>query len=198
MFFFFTFLQGTDLELLEQPPPPQIRSPLAERLTSDPFPKSPLLFSSNGGGHALPPLKFHSGLLAPHSLVAPSCLSSDMDVDDDNESVDSVVSDDYSGANFSDEELKPPMEQWYQEEEEIIGYTNKPSTGLNRGFLKEGLRVEVPGNFRRFTESEVGFKQRCPPKTYTPCTANQLLKRVHLRNVNVRLIAFLSLCYVWY
>lgn len=120
-----------------------------------------------------------------------------MDVDDDNESVDSV-SDDYSGANFSDEELKPQMEQWYQEEEEIIGYTNKPSTGLNRGFLKESLRVEVPGNFRRFTESEVGFKQRCIPKTYTPCAANQLLKRVHLRNVNVRLIAFLSLCYVWY
>lgn len=107
----------------------------------------------------------------------------DVDDDDDNESIDSV-SDDYSGANFSDEESKPQTEQWYQEEEEIIGYTNKPSTGLNRGFLKEGLRVEVPGNFRRFTESEVGFKQRCPPKTYTPCAANQLLKRVHLRNVN--------------
>ncbi|PRQ52410.1 hypothetical protein RchiOBHm_Chr2g0155201 [Rosa chinensis] len=179
--------QGSDLDLPEQPPPPpppQIRSPLAEKLTSDRFPKSPLLFSSNTSGHALPPLKFHAGLLAPHSLVAPSCLSSDMDVeDDDDESVDSV-SDDYSGANFSDEESKAQTE-WYQEEEESVGYSNKGRSGLNMGFLKEGLRVEVPGNnFRRFTESEVGFKQRFPPKTYTPSTANQLLKRVHLRNVN--------------
>ncbi|XP_004305865.1 PREDICTED: uncharacterized protein LOC101301517 [Fragaria vesca subsp. vesca] len=175
--------QGSDLDLPEQPPPPpEIRSPLAERLSSDHFPKSPLLFTSNiSSNHALPPLKFHSGLLAPHmAAAAPSCLSSDMDVDeDDDESFDSV-----SGANFSDEESKAPTE-WCEEEEEMIGCSDKGSRcGLNRGFLKEDLRVEVPGNnnFRRFTESEVGFKQRCPPKTYTPSTANQLLKRVHLRN----------------
>lgn len=117
-----------------------------------------------------------------------------MDVDeDDDESFGSV-----SGANFSDEESKAPTE-WCEEEEEMIGCSDKGSRcGLNRGFLKEDLRVEVPGNnnFRRFTESEVGFKQRCPPKTYTPSTANQLLKRVHLRNAIVWIDAFVSLCCV--
>ncbi|KAB2613417.1 hypothetical protein D8674_035733 [Pyrus ussuriensis x Pyrus communis] len=136
------------------------------------------------GAPALPPLKFHSGLLAPHSLVAP-CLSSDdeNDYDDDNESVD-YVSDMGSSANYFEEESKP-TEQYYQEEEdEVFGYRDKPSTGLNRGLLKEGLRVELPGNCRRFTDGEVGFKKRCPPKTSTPGAGNQLLKRAQLRNFN--------------
>lgn len=73
----------------QQQTPQAIRSPFAEKLTSDAYPILPLRFGTNsgGGGPALPPLKFHSGLLTPHSLVAP-CLSSDdeNDYDDDNES----------------------------------------------------------------------------------------------------------------
>ncbi|KAI5339991.1 hypothetical protein L3X38_019265 [Prunus dulcis] len=178
--------QGSEAELLEQQQqqqqtPQAIRSPLSEKLTSEPYPKSPLRFSSNSGSHVLPPLKFHAGLLAPQSLVA-SCLSSDTDNEyDDNESVASV-SDDGSAANYFDEETKP-MEQYY-EEEEMFGYKNKSSTGLNRGLLKEGLRIELPGNCRRFTDGEVGFKNRCAPKTSTPCAGNQLLKRAQLRNFN--------------
>ncbi|KAM1358883.1 hypothetical protein ACFX15_045092 [Malus domestica] len=180
--------QESEMEVQEQQQqtPQAIRSPLAEKLTSDAYPISPLRFGTNsgGGGPALPPLKFHSGLLAPHSLVAP-CLSSDdeNDYDDDNESVDSV-SDMGSSAIYFEEESKP-MEQYYQEEEEeVFGYRDKPSTGLNRGLLKEGLRVELPGNCRRFTDGEVGFKKRCPPKTLTPGAGNQLLKRAQLRNFN--------------
>ncbi|KAM1095000.1 hypothetical protein ACFX2B_009804 [Malus domestica] len=66
-------LKGSEIEALEQQQqsPQAVRSPLAEKLSSDAYPISPLHLGTNsyGGGPALPPLKFHSGLLAPHNLV---------------------------------------------------------------------------------------------------------------------------------
>ncbi|KAB2610761.1 hypothetical protein D8674_018793 [Pyrus ussuriensis x Pyrus communis] len=180
--------QGSEIEALEQQQqsPQAVRSPLAEKLTSDAYPISPLRFGTNsgGGGPVLPPLKFHTGLLAPHSLVAP-CLSSDTDNDyDDGRESAASVSDTGSSANYFEEESKP-MEQYYQEEEEeMFGYRNKPSSVLNRGLLKEGLRVELPGNCRRFTDGGVGFKKKCALKTSTPGAGNQVLKRAQLRNFN--------------
>ncbi|KAB2610758.1 hypothetical protein D8674_018790 [Pyrus ussuriensis x Pyrus communis] len=133
--------QGSEIEALEQQQqsPQAVRSPLAEKLTSDAYPISPLRFGTNsgGGGPVLPPLKFHTGLLAPHSLVAP-CLSSDTDndYDDGRESAASV--------------------------------SDTAKQCVNRGLLKEGLRVELPGNCRRFTDGGVGFKKKCALKTSTP------------------------------
>ncbi|KAK8505993.1 hypothetical protein V6N13_002647 [Hibiscus sabdariffa] len=90
------------------------------------------------------PLKFRSGLLAPHSVIAPA-LDDNGCVDD--ESVASV-SDDISGGdagngNFSDEE-------------EMFERT-KCSSKLIRGFSKLDLKVELPENNRRFTDGDLGI-----------------------------------------
>ncbi|KAK8517885.1 hypothetical protein V6N13_128043 [Hibiscus sabdariffa] len=133
----------------EADPEPRIRSPLAEKLAPhDPFPKSPLIYNTATllSPHVLPsPLKFRSGLLGPHSVIAPALDDNDC-VDD--ESVASV-SDDISGGdagngNFSDEE-------------EMFERT-KCSSKLIRGFSKLDLKVELPENNRRFTDGDLGIK----------------------------------------
>uniref|UniRef100_A0A2C9UVX2 Uncharacterized protein n=1 Tax=Manihot esculenta TaxID=3983 RepID=A0A2C9UVX2_MANES len=185
--------QGSDVQ------EPRIRSPLSpltEKLCShDPFPKSPtdplqkspLLYNSNNfsSSHLLPPLKFHSGLLTPHSLVAP-CLD-----DNDNESVASVS--DYVGGNYSEEEenvgvidadyLEKPVSHFYEEEEEeILG--NRPRTKLNRGLLKEDLKIVVPDNFRRFTtDCDLGIR-KAVLKNSTPVGSCPLRERVQMRNAH--------------
>lgn len=173
-------------------------SPLAERLSpNEQFPKSPInpllksprLYSSNnfGSSHLLPPLKFSSGLLKPHSLAAP-CLDNE-----DSESVASVS--DYVGGNYSEDEetdvglsdfdyLEKPVMRCY-EEEEIFG--NRPKTKLNKGLLKQDLKIEVPGNLRRFTTDgdlevrNVSFESSAPASC-------PLRARVQLRNAHAAFI----------
>ncbi|XP_022758871.1 uncharacterized protein LOC111305517 [Durio zibethinus] len=123
---------------------PRIRSPLTEKLSPhDSFPKSPLIYNTSTllSPHILPPpLKFRSGLLGPHSVIA-TCL------DDDDESVASVSDDiggDYGNGNFSDEE-------------EVFGST-KCSSKLSRGFSKQNLKVELPDANRRFTDGDLGIR----------------------------------------
>ncbi|XAR56351.1 hypothetical protein NMG60_11036803 [Bertholletia excelsa] len=160
--------QGTEAE------PLQARSPLTEKVEHEfPIPRSPLAFSSSNlmSSHVLPPLKFHSGLLAPHNTVA--LTDEDDGSDDDEESVASVPDD--LGGNYSDEGLRcsdiealeNPVEKCYDDEffrsESIT--TFKQSTNfklesrhrstLNKGSLMEDLRVEVPQNYRRFTDGPV-------------------------------------------
>eukprot|EP00257_Ricinus_communis_P019201 XP_015578120.1 uncharacterized protein LOC8288297 isoform X1 [Ricinus communis] len=175
---------------------PRIRSPLSplteKQSPHDPFPKSPinplpkspLLYSTNSfsSTHFLPPLKFHSGLLTPRSLVAP-CLD-----DNDNESMASVS--DCVGGQYSEEEeedfdyLEKPVMQCYEEEEEDEMFGNRPKIKLNRGFLKEDLKIEVPGNFRRFTtDGEVGVRKGLL-KGSTPGSC-PLRERVQLRNAHM-------------
>ncbi|PON88015.1 hypothetical protein TorRG33x02_162170 [Trema orientale] len=180
---------------------PRVRSPLAERTAPDPFPKSPSIFNNNGSftpsSHALPPLKFHSGLLAvPRSLAVPSLENDD---DDDDESIASASDSTYSyeevltGSNDS-----KPREHLYDDDEELYGYklntyskSNQVDMGLegrngsslNRGLLNQSLRIEVPDNFRRFTDGELGFRKTTVHKTSTPGSGKQLQKRIHLRNL---------------
>ena len=123
---------------------PRIRSPLTEKLSPhDSFPKSPLIYNNATllSPHILPPpLKFRSGLLGPHSVIAPL---DDYD-DDDDESVASVSDDigggDAGNGNFSDEE-------------EVFGST-KCSLKLSRGFSTQNLKVELPDTNRWFTEGD--------------------------------------------
>ncbi|WCJ37293.1 hypothetical protein M5689_018443 [Euphorbia peplus] len=171
---------------------PRVRSPLSpltgKLSPNEPFPKSPInshLYNSNkfSSSHSLPPLKFTSGLLKPHSLVSP-CLD-----DDDAESVASVS--DYLGGNYSEEEeeevgmtdfdyLEKPVMQCY-EEEDIFGNRVKPK--LNKGFLNQDLKIEVPGNLRRFTMDGDLEIRNLPFKGSTPASC-PLRDRVQLRNAH--------------
>ncbi|XP_037494185.1 uncharacterized protein LOC105643473 [Jatropha curcas] len=183
--------QGSDI------PEPRIRSPLSplteQQSPRDQFPKSPvdllpkspLLYNNNSfsSTHVLPPLKFHSGLLTPRSIVVP-CAD-----DDDNESVASVS--DYVGGNYFEEEeddagvtdtvyLEKPFVQSYEEEEV---YGNMPKTKLSRGLLKEDLKIEVPSNFRRFTTDGELVNRKNVFKNLTPGAGScPLREKVQLRN----------------
>ncbi|KAL5581652.1 hypothetical protein UlMin_014094 [Ulmus minor] len=164
---------------------PLVRSPLAEKVTPDPFPKSPLLFQANGSfssSHVLPPLKFHSGLLAPaRSFVAPSI------EDDDDMSISSVSDSSCSSEEIVGSNESKPIDRGY-DDEELFGCDSRKVNGssLKRGLMNESnLRIDVPDNFRRFTDSEMGLKKPLHKmSSSTPYSANQLQKQIHLRNLN--------------
>ncbi|KAG5545886.1 hypothetical protein RHGRI_018143 [Rhododendron griersonianum] len=172
------------------------RSPLTEKIGLPfPLPRSPLAFNSPTykSTHVLPPLKFHSGLLGPRN---PATLSLDSneeeEEEDDDESVASAPDDSGgadSGWNYSEEEslrysdveyLEKPVEKRY--DEEMFGSKlNHKVSSLNKGVLKEGLRVEVPGNYRRFTDGELGFGGGAYQKTVGGGSC-QLREKVQLHN----------------
>ncbi|KAK2647676.1 hypothetical protein Ddye_015165 [Dipteronia dyeriana] len=212
-------LDETEINWIKQKsnhdPEPKIRSPLAERLSHDLFPKSPILYTTTTNTslmspHGLPPLKFHSGFLKPHSVLAPR-LDQNVDYEDEdgNESVASVSEnmdtnsdneEDYgddddlrsSGVDFSENN---PVERIYseEEEEEVLGYKNGYGIKLNKG-LMNNLKIEVPncGN-RRFTDGESGTRNSSRMFS-TPCgsggggggggssISSLLRERVQLRN----------------
>lgn len=177
---------------MEEPPP--IRSPLTEKIALDPFPKSPLAHSYDGDTYlpinTLPPLKFHSGLLTTHGLVAP-CLD-----EEDDESVASVADDDYInysegealGSNDDDIDfLIKPILQFCGDEQEITGY--KPSTSLSRGRVssvnkvlsKGNLSIEVSENVRRYTDGESGAQKEATLRD----GGSKPRKRIQLCNLHV-------------
>lgn len=179
----------------------------------DPFPKSPLLYNPNtiSSSHLLPPLKFHTGLLTPHSVVGSSLNYQHHHHDDDyNESVASVS--DYASGNLSEEEekeedgvgladididyLEKPVMQCYkeEEEEEMFGPRRPgPRTKLNRGLLKEDLKIEVPDNFRRFTtDGELGFRKSAFKNSTAPGGSFSLRERVQMHNAHV----VFNLCFI--
>jgi hypothetical protein len=211
------YLQGSDAEESQ----PKVRSPLsplsAEKLSpvaaaENPFPKSPLFYNSSS--HLLPPLKFHSGLLTPHSIVSP-CLQN-KEEDDDNVSVASVSDYEIGRRNYTEEDgfedigpsdfdyLEKPVMQSYQDEdeEEIFGVTrNRPTakTKLNRGVLKEDLKIELPGHFRRLksatqVDGDLGFRKSGTPKKNSvgPGGSFSLRERVQLRNA--QLVCWVLVC----
>ncbi|PHT76922.1 hypothetical protein T459_20444 [Capsicum annuum] len=140
------------------------RSPLSEKIDDRySLPRSPLA-NYTPNSHVLPPLKFHSGLLKPLHTVALSIDSNedDCDFEYDDEEIESE-----SVASASDELTGHYSEE--EEEEEALGtkvfdqgtnlcqikgagLSNRHGSTLNRGILQENLRIEVPGNTRRFTE----------------------------------------------
>ncbi|KAI5662135.1 hypothetical protein M9H77_21458 [Catharanthus roseus] len=152
----------------------QLRSPLSEKFEHRyPIPRSPLA-SISGGSHPLPPLKFHSGLLAPHNPVSLSLDNSNEDYYDDDENYES---DGDSGSvasvnheldeNCSDEDpLNESILDGFHEEMLNLKANAHSNQGrgtsmnirhasiLNKGLLKENLRIEVPVNSRRFVGSE--------------------------------------------
>ncbi|KAI4308594.1 hypothetical protein L6164_031650 [Bauhinia variegata] len=171
--------QGSEVEQEE----PRVRSPLSEKITSDPFPKSPLF--SNLNSHVLPPLKFHSSLLSPHNHAF---IASGFDAEDgdSNESIGSVVDGDHG--NFSDEEISG-LAQCYAEEE-LFGCevtraikSERCNGILKKGLANENLTIEVPNNIRRYTDGELGFKKSVQ-KSFTPAGGSKLQQQVHLRNIN--------------
>ncbi|KAJ4730295.1 Pesticidal crystal cry8Ba protein [Melia azedarach] len=167
---------------------PRIRSPLAEKLPHDPFPGSPLLYNDNTSllsPHGLPPLKFHSGLLQPHSVLAPRLYDGEDDDDvEEDESVASVSSN-MDVDNFEEEDLldKAGEELYNEDKGEMFGYKSC-NIKLNRGLLNN-LKIEVPESNRRFTDGDLGFK-KVSQKILTPSggsnISSQLRERVQLRN----------------
>ena len=111
--FFLYCSQGKEAEVVVEEEP-RIRSPLTEKIS---IPKSPIRYKSNGLiSPVLPPLKFHSGLLAPrsHTFVASSGFN---DGESDESVVDSVLDGD-DDESFSDDD------------EEVFGSNNFEPVGF--------------------------------------------------------------------
>ncbi|KAL8512388.1 hypothetical protein ACS0TY_018756 [Phlomoides rotata] len=149
---------GSDVEQDEA------RSPLTEKLdTKYHLPRSPLAYSSSNytSSYVLPPLKFHSSLLKPLSTVTVNVESnedeSDYYNDDESESVGSATDEIY-GNHSDDDAVDGPEIRGFDEDMLHLNSNRKPKYGstINRGLLKEDLRVEVPASLRRFTDGELG------------------------------------------
>nr|XP_018678473.1 PREDICTED: uncharacterized protein LOC103978189 isoform X7 [Musa acuminata subsp. malaccensis] len=126
------------------------RSPLVEKYPVEPVPEQRLLSKCNNflSPKALPPVKFHSSLLTPHSH-----LLSDSDED---ESVASVPEDYYANYSDSDSDLFGKPGKRSCEEEILSGESScyepvretdgRQRSTLVRGLSKENLRVDVAAN----------------------------------------------------
>lgn len=183
---------------------PRIRSPLTERLSHDPFPKSPLIFNNNNSNassllspHSLPPLKFHSGLLksvlTPRLDDAEDCDDNENDSGNEEESVDSVSSNmDVSYSEEEEEDLfdKASEGMYNDDKGETFGYKSGNYAKLNRGFFND-LKIEVPENNRRFPDGDLGCnnfsKKILTPSSGSSSISSHLRERVQLRNAQVRL-----------
>ncbi|KAI3457041.1 hypothetical protein Pfo_013704 [Paulownia fortunei] len=158
--------KGSDVEQC------QTRSPLTEKLdTKYPLPRSPLAYSSSNytSSHVLPPLKFHSGLLKPLKTVTLSVDSNEDesdyyndDNDDESESVGSAP-DEICGNHSDDDAVDRRVIGGFKEDMFNLNSSKKLNdrkygSTINRGLLKEDLRVEVPGSVRRFTDGEWGSR----------------------------------------
>ncbi|KAK1292612.1 hypothetical protein QJS10_CPB17g00329 [Acorus calamus] len=155
----------------------QLRPPLTENFEKEFTPQKPLLFGRNNNlssPHVLPPLKFYSSLLTRHS---------DVHFDSEDDDIESIASascamdlcysdtfeEDGLGSSDSDLFDKPKVRDCVQElsesqscegsnQESTSGSEcRKKSSSLVRGAL-ENLRIEVPANVRRYTDTELGFK----------------------------------------
>ncbi|CAL5406118.1 unnamed protein product [Camellia sinensis] len=182
------------------------RSPLTENFDHEFIaPRSPLSFNSSTymSPHVLPPLKFHSGLLGPHNTVTLSLDSNDADDDDgdDDESVASVPND--PGGHYSEEEglrysdvesLEKSVEKSYDNDmfgsklnrnlnqSTVSGLEGGQGSTLNKGLLMEDLRIEVPENYRRFTDGVLGFGMRGAHLNTESGGSCRLHERVQLHN----------------
>lgn len=150
----------------------QTRSPLTEKLdTKYSLPRSPLAYSSGNykSSHVLPPLKFHSGLLKPLNTVALSVHSDDDESDYYNDShnyeSESVGSapDEMCGNQSDDDVVDRPVIGVLEENMLNLNSSKKMSdrkygSTINRGMLKEDLRIEVPGGVKGFRD--VGWGSR--------------------------------------
>ncbi|CAL5364078.1 unnamed protein product [Camellia sinensis] len=168
-------------------------------------PRSPLSFNSSTymSPHVLPPLKFHSGLVGPHNTVTVSLGSNDEDDDDsdDDESVASVPND--PGGNYSEEEglrysdvesLEKSVEKSYDNDmfgsklnknlnqSTVFGLEGGQGSTLNKGLLMEDLRIEVPKNYRRFTDGVLGFGMRGAHLNTESGGSCRLHERIQLHN----------------
>ncbi|XP_031375043.1 uncharacterized protein LOC116189497 isoform X2 [Punica granatum] len=168
---------------------PRVRSPLAEKLTDDPhqFPRSPLGYSPSSfmSARVLPPLRFRSGLLTPHSLV------DEDEYGNDSESVASVPDDtdmdcSYSEGEEEEDSLQKPT--GYNMLGDMPGRTSKSAAGtLNRGLGMENLRVEVPKEMRRFTTGGDFALKKCQSNKLPsgPVSVHTVWDRVLPRNMGV-------------
>ncbi|KAL1560530.1 hypothetical protein AAHA92_10730 [Salvia divinorum] len=145
----------------------QSRSPLSERIdTKYHLPRSPLAYNSSSyaSSHVLPPLKFHSGLVKPLSSVNLSVESNEDESDyynDDNDDEGESVGSAPHGNNSDDDAVDGPMIRGFEGDMFHFSAGNKlngvkPKSTIKRGLLQEDLRVEVPGDVRRFMDGEWG------------------------------------------
>ncbi|RAL51189.1 hypothetical protein DM860_018215 [Cuscuta australis] len=132
--------QGCDVKKSEN------RSPLSENY---PLPRSPLAYS--GTLHGLPPLKFYSGFLgaSPTTVALSPDRYEDEYEDYDSESVGSGPEE--TSLHHLDEEMLNLKSEIESNGELGI----RPN--LIKGVSKENLRIELPGNSRRFTDVQSVF-----------------------------------------
>ena len=199
-------LQGSD------PEQQHVRFPLTEKLDSDAFPKSPLSYNINGyaSHHVLPPPKFRSGLLGPHSTVSLGMddHTEDEEEDEEEESVASAPDDtdgNYSEASEEEEfGMEKPFAPLYDEElfHSQSRRNSNPSalnrsnhrivSSINRGVSKEHLRIEVPEDCKRFAHGVLGTKEGVRPNS-APHRCSQTDGQVQLCRAHVRIVVSLLL-----
>ncbi|GLT49920.1 hypothetical protein SLA2020_234460 [Shorea laevis] len=183
------FTEGLDesaINWVKQQEREPVRSPLMEKLSPhEQFPMSPLAYKSRSylSPHALPPLRFHSGLFAPQSLMTP-CLD-----DDDDESIGSISDEvggsyNFSGVDEKEIDISGPRSDGFLDIPNSTGevFAPKPSTKLNRWFSKENLRIEMPDSNRRLTDGGLGIR-KFAPENLTPRVggSGRLLEQVQMQ-----------------
>ncbi|KAL7129260.1 hypothetical protein ABFS83_13G053500 [Erythranthe nasuta] len=144
------------------------RSPLTEKLdTKYPLPRSPLAYTSSNykSSHILPPLKFHSGLLKPLNSLSVDSNEEESDYYNDDESVGSASAPDETcvdHSDYEDDEVdRLPTVGGFKDDDDMFNLNSSKKTSdrkfgstINRGMLKDNLRVEVPRSLTRFSDVE--------------------------------------------
>lgn len=176
---------------------------MTEKLACDAFPKSPLSYSINGyaSPHVLPPLKFRSGFLGPHSTV-------NLGIDDHTEDESVASAPDDTDENYSEiseeEEFGPekPFAPLYDEElfhsqsrrNLNPGALNRSDhrivSSINRGQSKENLKIEVPKDCTRFADGVLRTKEGVRPNS-APHRCSQTDEQVQQYSAHVGIVVAL-------
>ncbi|KAL8152252.1 hypothetical protein V2J09_010012 [Rumex salicifolius] len=145
------------------------RPPLAEFSSQDQIPKSPSFlrgcsnYTAMPSPHALPPLKFHSGLLGTHSVSTYALFNENGD-DEEDEYADGTESE-YEGtesvASVPDETYDNYSETSVEETSRYDAnhakvHVRSDGSLLNRGSSTMNLKVEIPQNVRRLNHLGLG------------------------------------------
>lgn len=162
--------QGSDVDN-------QVRSPLTKKTNINSTAEPPIMYNSKNylSPKVMPPLKFYSGLLGPHSGTT-------VVSEEDNESVASVPDDvdmsysdtfeeEGSGSSDSDllektisapicnEALLRTKSSIYCNQDSVTGLKYRQISTVIRDASKENLKIEVPKNGRRLTDGDLGIRE---------------------------------------
>ncbi|XXG63082.1 hypothetical protein AAC387_Pa05g1348 [Persea americana] len=142
--------QGSDV-------PNEARSPLANKLSPNTNLQPTMLHNSKNylSPKAMPPLKFYSGFLGPHSGVGVGSEEDDESVASVPDDIDAIYSGEEGSESSDSDMFHKPITQNCDEEvlgaKSSINYGYRHVSSVIRDASKENLRIEVPAYVRRHT-----------------------------------------------